>query len=171
MIIDWLINHCGLQIGYVFWKVMRKTYRGYETRAKSVWETGFIQILDLPFWLKNTAEKMTSLQMCRIKKITPRTGQTFWDRQLCFYVKKLFVSEKTQKNELCHFSREIYVIKLCRGRTQTYAACGKICDINLLWRDVRSKILMISISHTLLVLLSCPLYISGVALKQIQMSF
>ena len=56
---------------------MRKTYRGVETRAKSVWETGFIQILDLPFWLKNTAEKMTSLQMCQIKKITPRTGQTF----------------------------------------------------------------------------------------------
>ena len=26
----------------------------------------------------------------------------FWDRQLCFYVKKLFVSEKTQKSELCH---------------------------------------------------------------------
>ena len=46
--------------------------------------------------------------MCWIKKIMPRTGQTFWDRQLCFYVKKLFVSEKTQKNELCHFSIEIY---------------------------------------------------------------
>ena len=101
--------HCGLQIGYVFWRVMRKTYMGHETRTKSVWETRFIQILGFPFWLKNTAEKMTSLQMCLIKKITPRTGQTFWDRQLCFYVKKLFVSEKTQKNELCHFSMEIYV--------------------------------------------------------------
>ncbi len=56
---------------------MRKTYRGYETRAKGVWETGFMQILDFPFWLKNTAEKMTSLQMSRIKKIMPRTGQTF----------------------------------------------------------------------------------------------
>ena len=31
----------------------------------------------------STAEKMSSLQMCR------------WDRQFCFYVKKLFVSEKT----------------------------------------------------------------------------
>ena len=45
----------------------------------------------------------------RNQKITTRTGQTFWDRQLCFYVKKSFVSEKTQKNELCHFSKEIYV--------------------------------------------------------------
>ena len=26
---------------------------------------------------KNTAEKMTSPQMCQIKKITPCTGQTF----------------------------------------------------------------------------------------------
>ena len=38
------------------------------------------------------------------------TLKTFRDRQLCFYVKKLFVSEKTQKNELYHFSMEIYVI-------------------------------------------------------------
>ena len=42
--------------------------------------------------------------MCRIKKITPRTEQTFWDRQLCFYVKKLFVSEKnTEKWTLSLF--------------------------------------------------------------------
>ena len=32
------------------------------------------------------------------------TLKTFLDRQLCFYVKKLFVSEKTQKSELFHFS-------------------------------------------------------------------
>ena len=57
----------------------------------------------------STAEKIASLQMCGIKKITPRIGQTFLDRQLCFYVKKLFVSEKTEKNELCHFSKKIYV--------------------------------------------------------------
>ena len=126
------MEHCGLQIGNVFWKVMRKTYRGYETRAKSVWETGFIQILDLPFWLKNTAEKMTSLQMCRIKKITPRTGQTFWDRQLCFYVKKLFVSEKTQKSELCHFSKKIYVIKFFPTRRWSSSKSGKFDDVNLL---------------------------------------
>ena len=50
---------------------------GHENMTKSVWESRFIQILVVPFWLKNTAEKMTSLQMCRIKKITPRTGQTF----------------------------------------------------------------------------------------------
>ena len=77
---------------------------GHENMTKSVWESRFIQILVVPFWLKNTAEKMTSLQMCLIKKITPRIGQTFGDRQLCFYVKKLFVSEKTRKSELCHFS-------------------------------------------------------------------
>ena len=104
-----IVFHCGLKIGYVFWRVMRKTYMGHENSTKSVWETRFIQILGFPLWLKNTTEKLTSLQMCRIKKITPRTGQTFWDRQLCFYVKKLFVSKKTQKNELCHFSMEIYV--------------------------------------------------------------
>ena len=40
---------------------------------------------------------------------------------LLLYIKKLFVSEKTQKSELCHFSMEIYVIKFCRGRTRTYA--------------------------------------------------
>ena len=50
---------------------------GHETRVKSVWETRFNQILRLPFWLRNTAEKMTSLQMCRIKKIKPCTRQTF----------------------------------------------------------------------------------------------
>ena len=53
--------------------------------------------------------------MCRIKKITPRTEQTFWDRQLCFYVKKLFVSEKTRKSELFHFSKEIYVTNFAAG--------------------------------------------------------
>ena len=41
--------------------------------------------------------------MHQIKKITLRTEQTFRDRQLCFYVKKLFVSEKAQKSELFHF--------------------------------------------------------------------
>ena len=71
--------------------------------------------------------------MCWIKKITPPSLQTFWDRQLCFYVKKLFVSEKTQKSELCHFSQEIYVIKFCRGRTRTYAYVARFDDVNLLW--------------------------------------
>ena len=70
--------------------------------------------------------------MHRIKKITPRTEQTFRDRQLCFYVKKLFVSEKTQKSELCHFSWEIYVIKFSILRTGTDARREKFDDINLL---------------------------------------
>ena len=79
---------------------------------KVVWTllnpTEFAQKIDLllkvPDVAPSTAEKMTSLQMCWIKKIPPRTVQTFWDRQLCFYVKKLFVSEKTQKSEffICH---------------------------------------------------------------------
>ena len=33
--------------------------------------------------------------------------------------KKIFVSEKTQKNELCHFSKEIYVIKFFALQTRT----------------------------------------------------
>ena len=61
-------------------------------------------LIKVPDVAPSTVEKMRSLQMCRIKKITPLTEQTFQDRQLCFYVKKLFVSEKTQKSELCHFS-------------------------------------------------------------------
>ena len=92
-----IVFHCGLKIGYVFWRVMHKTYMGHENSTKSVWETRFIQILGFPLWLKNTTEKLTSLQMCRIKKITPRTGQTFWDPQLCFYVKKYLLVKKHRK--------------------------------------------------------------------------
>ena len=81
-----------------------RNYLPYESMAKSkcFWQNRS----DLTLWpfLQINPEKMTSLQMCRIKKITPCSIQTFWDRQLCFYVKKLFVSEKTQKSELFHFS-------------------------------------------------------------------
>ena len=100
---------------------------------KVVWilvnPTEFAQKIDLlikvPDVAPSTVKKMRSLQMCRIKKITSPSLQTFWDRQLCFYVKKLFVSEKTPKSELCHFSKEIYVIKFCRGCTRTYARRAK----------------------------------------------
>ena len=115
---------------YVKWRITPRTNWGHETRVKSVWETRFNQILRLPFWQKNSAEKMTSLQMCRIRKITPRTGQTFWDRQLCFYVKKLFISEKTQKNELCHFSCH----KFCPARIISRVPMAKFDDMNLLWK-------------------------------------
>ena len=79
---------------------------------KVVWillnPTEFAQKIDLlinvPDVAPSTVEKMRSLQMCRIKKITLPSEQTFWDSQLCFYVKKLFVSEKPRKSELCHFS-------------------------------------------------------------------
>ena len=81
-----------------------RNYLPYESMAKSkcFWQNRS----DLTLWpfLQINPEKMTSLQMCRIKKIMPRAGQTFWDRQLCFYVEKIFVSEKTKKNELFHFS-------------------------------------------------------------------
>ena len=68
------------------------------------------------FFQKSTRWRWAQSKMHRIKKITPRTEQTFRDRQLCFYVKKLFVSEKTQKSELCHFSQKIYVIKFFPAR-------------------------------------------------------
>ena len=81
-----------------------QSYLQYESMAKSkcFWQNRIA--LTFRRFLQINPEKMTSLQMCRIKKITPCSIQTFWDRQLCFYVKKLFVSEKTQKSELCHFS-------------------------------------------------------------------
>ena len=69
---------------------------------------------------------------------------TFWDCQLYFYVKKLFVSEKTQKSELCHFSKEIYVIKFFRGHTRTYAPAAKFDDINLLWKILGASITFIT---------------------------
>ena len=84
------------------------------------------------FFQKSTRWRWAQSKMHQIKKITPRTEQTFRDRQLCFYVKKLFVSEKTQKSELCHFSQEIYVIKFSALRTRSYARGEKFDDINLL---------------------------------------
>ena len=105
---------------------------------KVVWillnPTEFAQNIDLlinvPDVAPSTVEKMRSLQMCRIKKITPPDLQTFWDRQLCFYVKKLFVSEKTQKSELCHFSQEIYVIKFCHARI---CSSSNVCAHVKIW--------------------------------------
>ena len=70
-------NHCGLKLKKVRQRVTPEMNGEHENMTKSVWESRFIQILVVPFWLKNTAEKMTSLQMCLIKKIALRTGQTF----------------------------------------------------------------------------------------------
>ena len=102
-----------------------RNYLPYESMPKSkcFWQNRIALTL-WPF-LQINPEKMTSLQMRRIKKITLLTGQTFWDPQLCFYKKKLFVREKTPKSELCHFSKQIYVIKFCHSRTQTYACRAK----------------------------------------------
>ena len=47
-----LTIHCGLNIGYVFWRAMHKTYIGHETWTKIVWEKGFTQILGFPLWPK-----------------------------------------------------------------------------------------------------------------------
>ena len=71
--------------------------------------------------MKSFCQNRIHLTFRRILQINPEKGggvkissdqknnatftlKTFWDRQLCFYVEKLFVSEKTQKSELCHFS-------------------------------------------------------------------
>ena len=81
-----------------------------------------IKILDLPPWLKNTAEKMTSLQMCRIKKITPHTGQTFLDRQLCFYVKKYLLVKKHQKVSFVIFQRRFMSSNFAAGALELMRA-------------------------------------------------
>ena len=85
---------------------------------KVVWillnPTKFAQKIDLlikvPDVAPSTVEKKRFLQMCQIKKVTPPGLQTFWDHQLCFYVKKIFFSEKKNKKwtlmffkgDLCH---------------------------------------------------------------------
>ena len=73
--------------------------------------TEFAQIIDLlinvPDLVPSTIEKMRSLQMCQIKKITPTSLQTFWDRQLCFYVKKLFVVKKPRKVNFFIFHKRL----------------------------------------------------------------
>ena len=89
-------------------------------------------LIKVPDVTPSTVKKMRSLKTCRIKKIRAPSEQTFWDRQLCFYVKKLFVSEKTEKSELCHFSDKIYVIKFFTCRTRTHPPGAKFDDINLL---------------------------------------
>ena len=120
-----------------------KMNRGHETMTKIVWKKGKIKIWQRPVFLKNTAEKTTTLQICRIKKITLRTGQTSWDRQLCFYVKKLFVSEKTQKSELCHFSKQIFVIKFFPVRVCSSSKSGKFDDVNVLRKMTKFTFLCI----------------------------
>ena len=44
------IFHCGLKNILVFLSPTPKTNGGHENRAKSVWESSFIEILDLPLW-------------------------------------------------------------------------------------------------------------------------
>ena len=111
-----------------------QNYLPYENMAKSECVCQNRIALNLWPFLQINPEKMTSLQMCRIKKITPCSIQTFWDRQLCFYVKKLFVSEKTQKNEFCHFSMEIYITNFAPPRIGPSTEREEFDDINLLWK-------------------------------------
>ena len=102
-----------------------KIDRGYETMTKSVWKKGKIKIWQRPVFLKNTAEKTTSLQICRIKKITLRSGQTFWDRQLCFYVKKHFLVKKHREVNFVIFKWRFMSQILPRAH-KFNCACGKI---------------------------------------------
>ena len=88
-------------------------------------------------WWKNDIPSNVSYQ----KNNATFTLKTFWDRQLCFYVKKLFVSEKIQKSELFHFSWKIYIIKFFALRTQTCARGAKFDDINLLRKMTKSTFL------------------------------
>ena len=82
-----------------------QNYLPYESMAKSkcFWQNRIDQSLRRILQInpeKGGGVKISSDQ----KNNATFTLKTFWDRQLCFYVKKLFVSEKTQKSELCHFS-------------------------------------------------------------------
>ena len=43
-------GHCGLKNILLFLSPTPKTNGGHENRAKSVWESSFIEILDLPPW-------------------------------------------------------------------------------------------------------------------------
>ena len=43
-------EHCGLKNILVFLSPTPKTNGGHENRAKSVWESSFIEILDLSPW-------------------------------------------------------------------------------------------------------------------------
>ena len=45
-----IATHCGLKNILVFLSPTPKTNGGHENRAKSVWESSFIEILDLPPW-------------------------------------------------------------------------------------------------------------------------
>ena len=82
-----------------------RNYLPYESMANSKCFCQNRIALTFCRFLQINPEKMTSLQMCRIKKITPCSIQTFWDRQLCFYVKKSFVSEKYRKLNFVIFHR------------------------------------------------------------------
>ena len=48
--IDNIVSHCGLKNILQFLSSTPKTNGGHENRAKSVWESSFIEILDLPPW-------------------------------------------------------------------------------------------------------------------------
>ena len=85
--------------------------------------------------------KMTSLQTCWIKKITQHTGQTFWDHQLCFYVKKYLLVKKYRKvtlsffiGDLCHqffFSWNSNLLAL--GKTLLHNSLKKNEKVTFLW--------------------------------------
>ena len=86
------------------------------------------------FIKKSTKWRWAWSKLHQIKNVATLTLKPFWEHQLCFHVKKLFVSEKTQKSELCHFSLEIYVSNIFALRPRASAPGAKCDDINLLWK-------------------------------------
>ena len=75
--------------------------------------------------LQKTFPRFPFFYFGNLGKTKIRCGQIFPQSSQHNYQNKILFSEKTQKNELCHFSQEIYVIKFCRGRTQTCAREAK----------------------------------------------
>ena len=110
----------------VTWKVMSRT-KLYEI---NYWNYSYFTLVKWNWnWRASFFKNPPDGTGCSLKCIESKTDsiltlKTFWDCQLLFYVKKLFVSEKTQKS--------LYVIKFFTLRTQTYAPEAKFDDINLL---------------------------------------
>ena len=59
---------------------------------------------------------MASTKTNKRTKWTPLLKSNFLRPSTLLLCKKIFVSEKAQKNELCHFSQEIYIINSCPKR-------------------------------------------------------
>ena len=70
----------------------------------------------MALFCKSTRGRSAWSKMHRIKKLTPLSITNFLRPLTLLYQKLSFVNEKTEKNELFHFSQEIYVINSCPKR-------------------------------------------------------